>query len=216
MRKIITIDGTAGAGKGSVCQLIVADYPCVYLDSGIFYRLIGHFALTQKTEALPDLLAYLSALNLTTKQGDFYANGVKIGTEIRNEAVASMSSKIAKIGEIRSLITEKCRQFEPHKNLVTDGRDMGTVVFPDAHLKIFLSASPEARAERRVKQLKEQGEIANIEQILQDIVERDQRDSNRAIAPLKPASDAVILDTSALTLNQVYERVKALLNPLFF
>lgn len=209
MRKVVTVDGSAGVGKGTLCQNLARALDWAYLDSGAFYRILAFSA----AEVLPveKLLKILENLKICTNLHEngceIVVNGQILGNEIRTEEVAQLTSKIAAIPEIRAAMTEKFRHFAAPKNLIADGRDMGTVIFPDANLKIYLTASVEIRAERRLLQLKNQGKTANLREIVQEIAQRDERDSRREIAPLKPASDAVIIDTSALSINQVFEQV---------
>ena len=205
MRRVISVDGPAGVGKGTLCQRLARELGWAYLDSGVFYRDLP----------LPALLDFLTtaAIEFRLQEGGYElrVNGAAVGAEIRTETVAALSSQLAAQEEIRTALLHKFRAFAPDQNLVADGRDMGTVVFPEARPKIFLTASAEIRAQRRWQQLKAQGENANINKLVDEIRQRDERDQNRTVAPLKPASDAVLIDTSALSIDAVFQQVLGLI-----
>lgn len=215
-RFVVTVDGGAGVGKGTLCQALAKDLGFAYLDSGALYRLLAYVALERNLHDADakTLSALVAELDLRFEQRDAgfvpILAGREIGTEIRNERVAAMASKIAALPDVRTALLDFQRHFAPQSALVADGRDMGTVVFPAAEVKIFLTASLEERAKRRFLQLKAQGENVNLSERLQEIAERDERDRQRATAPLKPADDAVVIDTSLLSINQVLNQVKAL------
>lgn len=209
---IIAIDGPAASGKGTVAQRVARKLGFHYLDSGALYRLVA-LAAERSDVALDDERA-VSAL-ARTLDPDFTGDEVLLAGErvtdaIRHEAVSAAASKVAALPSVRSALLERQRAFQAPPGLVAEGRDMGTVVFPAARLKVFLTASAQARAERRHKQLREKGLGANIDDLLRDIRERDARDAARAAAPLKPAEDAVTIDTTALSVEQVVDRVLAL------
>jgi cytidylate kinase len=205
---VIAIDGPTASGKGTVAQRVAAALGLHYLDSGALYRLVALQAL--RTGTGPDDAAGLAAIasRLQPRFNDrVMLDGEDVTDAIRQEEVGVMASKIAVHPALRAALLELQRRFRRAPGLVADGRDMGTVVFPDAQTKVFLTASAEARAERRHKQLREKGISANLTALLQDLKERDARDSNRAAAPLKPAEDAKLLDSSDLTIEEVVERV---------
>ena len=184
----------------------------IRLDSGVLYRLVALAAQRNGIDlaAAATLGALARSLEVDFKAGGISLAGDRVETAIRAEGISSAASKVAAHAEVRSALLARQRAFRRPPGLVAEGRDMGTVVFPDAALKIFLVASPETRAERRYKQLMEKGLSANIQTLLQEILERDARDRSRASAPLKPAADACTLDTTELSVEQVVERVLAL------
>jgi cytidylate kinase len=209
---VIAIDGPAASGKGTVAVRVAGALGFHTLDSGVLYRLVALSAQRKgidlaDSEALADLAR---ALPVEFREGEVLLAGEAVGTAIRAEGVSSAASRVAAHAGVRTALLERQRAFRRAPGLVAEGRDMGTVVFPDAGLKIFLVASPEARADRRYKQLMEKGLSANIQTLLQEILERDARDRSRAAAPLKPAADAYTLDTTELSVEQVVERVLAL------
>ncbi|UQB43105.1 (d)CMP kinase [Thiomicrospira microaerophila] len=213
MVNIITIDGPSGVGKGTLCQLLCEYTGYHFLDSGAIYRTLAYGALAQNLQ--PDdqagLVALAEMLPVEFIDGKVLYKKEDISLSIRNEQVAGMASKIAALPEVRTALLQRQKDFAQSPGLVADGRDMGTVVFPQAKIKLFLTASAQVRAERRVNQLKNQGVTANIVQIIQDIVERDQRDASRSVAPLVPASDAIVIDTSELDIAQVFDNAKQIL-----
>lgn len=206
---VITIDGPTASGKGTVAQLVADALHFHYLDSGALYRLTALSAL-RKQVALDDetaLAQAASALRPRFEGGEVYLDGDNVSMAIRAEEVGNTASKIAAFPAVRRALVELQLRFREAPGLLADGRDMGTVIFPDACLKVFLTASAEARAQRRYKQLIDKGFSANINDLLKDLNERDARDANRAVAPLKPAEGAYLLDTSNLTVNQAVEQV---------
>ena len=205
---VIAIDGPTASGKGTVAQRVAAVLGFHYLDSGALYRLVALQALRSGTapDDAPALAAIAAGLRPRFSHR-IVLDGEDVTDAIRQEEVGVMASKIAVHPALRAALLElqhRCRQAP---GLVADGRDMGTVVFPDAATKVFLTASVEARADRRHKQLREKGISANLAALLQDLRERDARDANRAAAPLKPAEDARRLDSSSLTIDEVVDRV---------
>lgn len=206
---VLTIDGPAGAGKGTIAGLLAEKLGWHLLDSGAIYRVAALAALRNgldlKDEAAIAVL--VPALQIAFMAGDAWLNGEKVSAEIRNEACASATSQIAALPAVRAALLQRQRDFRCAPGLVADGRDMGTVVFPDATYKFYLTASAEIRAQRRLKQLSEQGLSAKLADLIQDINARDERDANRPVAPLKPADDAVVVDTSLLNRDEVFAEV---------
>jgi len=210
---IITIDGPSGSGKGTVCHILASKLGWNLLDSGALYRILAFAALQEKV-ALDDEVALAElALNL---QVAFISNGVgvdtilndqNVGDKLRTEIVAEAASKVASIQIVRDALLARQKAFYQDPGLIADGRDMGTEVFPDAPVKVFLDASAEERAQRRFNQLQNKGFDVSIAQILSEIKERDYRDRNRAVAPLRPASDAIEIDSTSLSIDEVVEQV---------
>lgn len=206
---VITIDGPTASGKGTVAQRVATHLGFHYLDSGALYRLTALSALRHQTLLTDEHALAKLAEKLPCKfNGDqIWLANENVTSAIRAEEVGNLASKIAALPTVRHALYALQLGFRCPPGLVADGRDMGTVIFPSATLKVFLTASVEARAERRYKQLIEKGFSANMEDLLNDLRERDARDSNRAIAPLKPAEGASILDTSDLTIEQAVNQV---------
>jgi cytidylate kinase len=206
---VIAIDGPTASGKGTVAQRVAAHFGFHLLDSGALYRLSALAALRYGIDRddAKGLEKLVGDLHITFSEGCAQLDGVDVSSEIRQEAVGNLASAIAVHAPVRAALVARQRAFRKAPGLVADGRDMGTVIFPDAGLKVFLTASAEARAERRYKQLIQKGFSANIEDLLRDLRERDARDSNRASAPLKPADDAKVLDSSALSIGEAVHRV---------
>ena len=206
---VITIDGPSASGKGTVAALVAANLGFHLLDSGALYRLaalasIRYNVAGDDAEALAKLI---DDLHITFREGLAQLDGVDVSGEIRAEEVGQRASAIAVHAPVRAALVARQRAFRKEPGLVADGRDMGTVIFQDAALKVFLTASAEARATRRHKQLIQKGFSANIDDLLRDLRERDARDSQRVAAPLKPAADAKLLDTSTLSVDQAVDQV---------
>ena len=206
---IITIDGPSGVGKGTLAQFLVQKTGFHLLDSGAIYRALA-FGAVKAEIALDDvtaLVALAKTLPVEFVDTSIVYEGEDITAQVRTETVAGVASTIAVIPEVRAALLARQKAFATLPGLIADGRDMGTVVFPNADIKLYLTASAEIRAERRVNQLKSQGVSANIHQITRDIEARDERDLNRKAAPLKPADDAIIIDTSSLDIDAVCQEV---------
>ncbi|MDG2176928.1 MAG: (d)CMP kinase [Gammaproteobacteria bacterium] len=211
---VITIDGPSGTGKGTIARKLADFLGWHFLDSGALYRIVAVGA-QEKEILLNDikgLRRFSEAMKVAFSQ-DFEdsisLNGKEISSQVRLEETAEKASLVAAIPEIRSALLKKQLIFRQNPGLVADGRDMGTVVFPDAELKFYLTASPEERAQRRYKQLINKGVNVNLRALLKDIASRDERDTNRKVSPLRPADDAVVIDTTSLTIEQVLNRVLA-------
>ncbi|WPC06760.1 (d)CMP kinase [Pseudomonas sp. MBLB4123] len=212
---VIAIDGPSGSGKGTIAGLLARQLGWSLLDSGALYRLLAFAAgnhgvdLTNE-EAMKVLAAHLDVqFNAATDdQGQrIILEGEDVTDLIRNEQIGAGASQVASLPAVREALLQRQRAFQELPGLVADGRDMGTVVFPDAPLKIFLTASAEERARRRYLQLKAKGDDVNLASLLDEIRARDERDTQRAVAPLKPAADAIQLDSTELSIEQVLERI---------
>ncbi|MFA6971602.1 MAG: bifunctional 3-phosphoshikimate 1-carboxyvinyltransferase/cytidylate kinase [Gallionella sp.] len=206
---VIAIDGPSASGKGTVAGLVAKTLGFHYLDSGALYRLLAT-AARRDGVALDDeaaLTALAVQVDIRFEGSDIWLDGVQVGDELRSEEMGGCASQVAALPQVRIALLNKQREFRRAPGLVTDGRDMGSVVFPDAKLKIFLTASAEARADRRYKQLKEKGMDASIADLLQDIRTRDERDTQRSAAPLQQYPDASLLDTTALNIEQAVDSV---------
>ncbi|MGQ0285597.1 (d)CMP kinase [Pasteurellaceae bacterium 22721_9_1] len=212
MSTIITVDGPSGAGKGTLCYALAERLGFALLDSGAIYRVTALAALKSAVDLSDELaLAQLaSQLNVQfLPQGGevkIMLSGEDVSGQIRTQEVAEAASKIAVFPLVRSALLQLQKDFATDKGLIADGRDMGTVVFPNAQVKLFLDASAEERAKRRFKQLQNKGINGNFDQILTEIKDRDFRDRNRAVAPLKPADDALLLDSTQLSIEEVIEK----------
>ena len=215
---VITIDGPSASGKGTISSLVAQALGWQMLDSGALYRLVGYAAIKQSialddTASLERIARELDVRFIAGANGQetmICLNDENVTLAIRTEDSGKAASTVAALPEVRSALLDRQRAFQQLPGLVADGRDMGTVVFPAAALKIFLTASAEERAKRRHKQLMEKGISANLAQLFDEIAERDKRDSQRATAPLKPANDAVELDTTHMTIPEVVDRIIAL------
>jgi cytidylate kinase len=196
---VIAIDGPSASGKGAVAQRVAATLKFHYLESGALYRLVA------LAGGIPEQTA--ARLAVEFRHGRIILSGQDVTDAIRTEEIGNRASEVAKIPAVRQTLLARQRAFRRPPGLVADGRDMGTVVFPDATVKIFLTATPEVRAGRRYKQLKDKGINANLRALSRDLEERDARDANRAVAPLVPAPDSQVLDSSALSIEAVVQRI---------
>ncbi|MDA3807776.1 MAG: (d)CMP kinase [Thiomicrorhabdus sp.] len=210
---VITIDGPSGVGKGTLAQFLTSKTRFHLLDSGAIYRALAFGAVKNQLalDDVPGLVALAETLPVEFVATSILYEGEDVTSKVRTEEVAGVASTVAVIPEVRTALMARQKAFSELPGLVADGRDMGTVVFPEADLKLYLTASAEIRAERRVNQLKNQGVSASIHKITRDIEERDERDLNRKTAPLKPADDAIIVDTSNLNIEDVCRKVESLL-----
>ncbi len=206
---VITLDGPSGSGKGTVGRAVAERLGWHFLDSGALYRVLGLAALEHGVDLADEAaLAELArTLDVAFEGERVVLEGRDVSGEIRSEAAGAAASKVAALPAVREALLDRQRAFRRPPGLVADGRDMGTVVFPDAPLKVFLDASAEERARRRYAQLKAQGADVNLEQILTDIRARDRRDRERPVAPLKPAPDAVVVDSTELAPEAVVETI---------
>ncbi|MBY3787018.1 (d)CMP kinase [Photobacterium carnosum] len=212
---VITVDGPSGAGKGTLCMLLAEKLGWNLLDSGAIYRVLALAALhhgvdTESEDALVPLAAHLDVQFVA--EGELVRvilEGEDVSDTLRTEKVGNAASKVAALPRVREALLRRQRAFNEQPGLVADGRDMGTVVFTSAEVKIFLDASAEERATRRMNQLQKQGLDVSFSCLLSEIQERDYRDRNRAVAPLRPADDALLLDSTEMSIEQVLEKVLA-------
>lgn len=216
---VVAIDGPSGTGKGTIARLIKRWLGWHLLDSGALYRLLALCAtrkgiVLEDVEAVAELAGIAGSLAVAFVDNEddirVHWDGEDVTDRLRSEECGTAASRLAALAPVRTALLERQRAFCQPPGLVADGRDMGTVVFPRADLKIYLTASVEERAQRRYKQLKKKGMSVNLAQLLEDIADRDRRDEQRKLSPLKPAADAVILDTTRLDISAVEDQIKRL------
>lgn len=210
----VAIDGPAGAGKSTLARRLAADFGYIYVDTGAMFRTIGLYALRagkepKDNEAVDALLPNIT-LEFAFIEGEqhIYLNGEDVSAAIRTEEVGMAASAVGANPAVRAFLLEMQRDMARTQNILMDGRDIGTVVLPNATVKIFLTASAEARAQRRAKELAEKGQPADFATVLADIRQRDYQDSHRAVAPLKQADDAILVDTSSIGLQESFDLLK--------
>ena len=205
---IIAIDGPAGSGKSTIAKLIAEDLELVYLDTGAMYRLVTLKALNDGILGnLDKIIKMLDNLNIDIKENGFYLDDIDVSEEIRKPVVSENVSDIAAIREVREKMVDLQRKFSESKNVILDGRDIGTVVFPNADVKIFLIADAKERANRRYRELVAKGENVKIEEIYENILKRDKIDSTRKESPLKKANDAIEVDTTSKNIEEVKNEI---------
>jgi len=206
---VIAIDGPSASGKGTVAQRVAGVLGFHYLDSGALYRLVALKSLQDATDIADEakLSEMAASLDVSFENNEIIMDNKRVTDDIRTEQCGVLASKLAAYPSVRESLIARQRAFRKSPGLVADGRDMGSVIFPDAVLKVFLTASAEIRAQRRYKQLMEKGISANIDSLLEDIVKRDERDSNRSVAPLQKSLDARLLDTTSLSILQAQNSV---------
>lgn len=218
---IIAIDGCSSTGKSSFAKIIANEFSFLYLDSGALYRGVTLFAMENgyiaddNTINMPELQKGLSQLDLHFGENGTYIGDRCIEEEIRSLAVAGKVSPIATLAQVREYVDRKLREFGKNKRVVMDGRDIGTTVFPDAELKIFMTANPQVRAQRRADEMRAKGMDVNLQEVLDNLLERDRIDSTREVSPLTQAPDAIVLDNSYMTMEQQLEWLKKLISEKF-
>jgi cytidylate kinase len=206
---VVTIDGPGGSGKGTLSSLVAAELGWHLLDSGALYRIVAAMARRQANDLTDEksLVAMIPNLQIAFDGDRVDVNGDDLSEEIRTGEAGVAASQVAALAEVRDSILTLQKSFQRAPGLVADGRDMGTVIFPQAATKIFLDASAEVRANRRYKQLKNKGLSVNLRHLVEQIQERDARDRGRAVAPLKPAADALIIDSTQMTVEEVLQMI---------
>ena len=212
---VITVDGPSGAGKGTLCQMLAAKLNWALLDSGALYRVTAlaakhHGVASDNETGLEAIAAHLDVQFKVSAECDgvqVILEGEDVTSSLRTEETGAIASQVAAVNAVRSALLERQRGFQKKPGLIADGRDMGTVVFPQAELKVYLTASAEERGQRRYKQLIDAGKNANLARIIDDIKARDDRDMNRTVAPLKPADDAIIIDSTSMSIEEVFAQV---------
>ncbi|WP_069997622.1 (d)CMP kinase [Cellulosilyticum sp. I15G10I2] len=214
MKKIsIAIDGPAGAGKSTIAKVLAKRIGCIYIDTGAMYRAVGLYCIQNNIDYYDEkaVNSVISELQIDIYAQDnqqaIYLNGRDISREIRTDEVAAAASKVATYKEVRTALVRQQRQMQSEKSVVMDGRDIGTVVMPDATLKVFLTASVVERAKRRFEEYHNKGVNVTLEELTQEIIERDYQDSNREISPLKKADDAVEIDTTLLGIDEIVDKI---------
>ena len=216
----IAIDGPAGAGKSTIARKAAAELGFIYVDTGALYRSVAYYCLSKGADIsvpenaeklLPEITPELRFIDGVQH---VFVNGTDVSDKIRTPEVSMAASKVSAIPAVRAFLFELQQKIARENNVIMDGRDIGTVVLPGADLKIFLTASPEARADRRFKELKDKPDAPTYEQVLADIIKRDHDDSTRAVSPLKQAEDAVLCDTTSFTLDESIEMITGMIKKL--
>lgn len=212
----IAIDGPAGAGKSATAKAIAREMGFIYVDTGALYRGIGLYVIRKGGDpySIEDVVPLLAEIKIEMRHTDgeqhIFLNGEDVSDKIRTESVSSAASGVSAIPAVRDFLFDMQRDIAEKNDVVMDGRDIGTVVLPDAQLKIFLTAKPEVRAERRMKQLAEKGIETPFEDVLADVIQRDYNDTNRDFRPLRLAEDGVLLDNSEMTFDETVEKIIAM------
>lgn len=204
---VIAIDGPSASGKGTIASRVAGILGFHYLESGALYRLVALIALREGLEEEGAIARAAEGMDVSFLGEEIFLEDQEVSLQVRHEQVGTRASEVARMPAVRAALLMRQRAFRRPPGLVADGRDMATVVFPDADLKIFLTARPEIRAERRYKQLIDKGIAANLSSLSRDLEERDARDRNRPVAPLVPAPDSQVLDSSALSIDDVVARI---------
>jgi cytidylate kinase len=209
---IVAVDGPAGSGKSTISKVVAEKFNLTYLDTGAMYRMIAFKSLKDgiNLDDIDEVVKLLEDVNIDMKDGKFYVDGTDVSAEIRTPEITGIVSKVAAIKEVRVKLVDLQRKISHGKNVILDGRDIGTVVFPKANLKVFLVASPEERAKRRVLDFKNKGIEEKFEDVLSEIIRRDEFDSNRKESPLKKADDAIEIDTSFMNIDEVVGAISKL------
>ncbi|MDF2593802.1 MAG: cytidylate kinase [Clostridia bacterium] len=212
----IAIDGPAGAGKSTIAKRLAKKLGCTYIDTGAMYRAVGLYCIEQHVDygdesKVNDIIFSLEIeLAAEDERQIIYLNGRDVSHKIRTDEVAAAASKVATYKVVREVLVKAQRYMQSKKSVVMDGRDIGTVVMPDATFKIFLTASVDERAKRRFKEYRKKGMTVSMEELTKDIIDRDYQDTNRKISPLKRAIDAIEVDTTALTIDEIVDKIMAL------
>lgn len=213
----IAIDGPSGAGKSTMARLLAQQLRFVYVDTGAMYRAVGLFAQRAgvEEEEIEAILPMLNEIQIDIQYVDgnqrIFLSGEDVSEAVRTEKSGRYASAVSALPAVRQFLLGLQRRLAENQNVIMDGRDIGTVILPQAQVKIFLTASPEERARRRFAELRQKGQPADYDQVYQDLLERDQRDSRRTAAPLRPAADAVTLDATAYSLEETLERMKQII-----
>lgn len=210
---VVAIDGPAGSGKSSISKLVCKELGFTHIDTGAMYRAVTLEALKRKIDVdNPDEYSFVNDISVVYKDGRIYLNGEDVSNYIRTSEVTNNASAVARVKAVRDKMVDFQRGCADYGNILMDGRDIGTVVFPDADLKIFLTATPEERARRRCEENKTLGVESNFDIILEEIKARDYKDSHREIAPLKKADDAIYVDTTKMSIQEVCNEIMKLIN----
>ena len=209
----VAVDGPAGSGKSTIAKILGENYNLTYLDTGAMYRMIAYKSIKDKVnlDEISEVIELLEKVTIDMKDNKFFTDGVDVSQEIRTPEVTSIVSKVAAIREVRVKLVDLQREISRGKDVILDGRDIGTVVFTNADLKIFLVASPEERANRRVIDFKNKGIEEKFEDVLSEIIKRDNFDSHRKESPLKKAVDAIEIDTSFMNIEEVVRAISVLI-----